>query len=110
MGMFNVIKWNCPNCQNENQTQTKSGSCNMEEFDLNNAPLRDLAEISTEKNIFRIFPRISDPFFLQPAKHNRHKNSERIDFSLAYFFRNSGYISPFFLAFWKRKQRFMVIG
>lgn len=46
MGMFNTIKVPCPKCGKIEECQTKSGSCRLEEFDFDKAPVEDLADVN----------------------------------------------------------------
>ncbi|MCL2610768.1 MAG: hypothetical protein FWE02_03715 [Defluviitaleaceae bacterium] len=45
MGMFNTIKIKCMKCNEIIEHQSKSGSCNLETFELHEAPLADLASL-----------------------------------------------------------------
>lgn len=48
MGLFNTITTDCHLCGSKVKFQSKGGSCNLEEFDVQSAPIRDLAYIADE--------------------------------------------------------------
>ena len=45
MGMFNLIHVKCPKCKSIVEFQTKSGSCIMRTFDIENVPRGELEGI-----------------------------------------------------------------
>ena len=46
MGMFDTLVLKCPNCDTENEVQSKMGPCVMERFTVANAPLCVLEDVS----------------------------------------------------------------
>ena len=46
MGCFNSIIVPCPICCEENELQSKSGTCEMKRFHFMKAPLKDIAEVA----------------------------------------------------------------
>lgn len=45
MGMYNIITVNCPECGNQVEFQSKSGSCDMSSFNISKVPEEDLVGI-----------------------------------------------------------------
>jgi hypothetical protein len=48
MGCYNTIFFNCPDCGNKLEVQSKSGDCSLSDYEFEDAPLRDLTDIENE--------------------------------------------------------------
>lgn len=46
MGMYDSVWVNCPKCETENEFQTKSGECLLENYTLENCPDDALANVN----------------------------------------------------------------
>lgn len=54
MGCFNTIKIPCDNCDHVMEFQSKAGDCNLAEFPLRDAPLRELGDVVHESEEGRL--------------------------------------------------------
>jgi len=45
MGMFDTLNFKCPNCGENVKSQSKYGPCMMEDYNINNVPLKILADL-----------------------------------------------------------------
>jgi len=48
MGMFDYVYWNCKDCGNRNEDQTKAGNCSLSSYDLLDAPFKIQVEFDGE--------------------------------------------------------------
>ena len=46
MGMFDNIWVSCPHCNERTNLQSKAGDCTLEEYELDNAPLSVMGDLS----------------------------------------------------------------
>lgn len=52
MGLFDSLIWICPLCRHENETQTKSGPCLLEAFQMNeNLPLWLMEDLHNSEEV-----------------------------------------------------------
>lgn len=49
MGMFDTIKFHCPNCGNEIEEQTKAGGCMLETFSSNKVPTEIAVQMAGDR-------------------------------------------------------------
>ena len=68
MGMFDSVWVRCPKCETENEFQTKSGNCFLEEYTLENCPDDVLSDINRHAPIECYYCGTSFRVDIQPRK------------------------------------------
>ena len=53
MGMFDTVYFECPHCGKENSIQTKAGPCELNDWNIHQAPLEVLLDIQKWYSIYK---------------------------------------------------------